>query len=125
MVAELGEYSLSCTRQDFVQKVAAVMTERHLPVTLETLLRDVAKYRFESHGIVELNIRSAHPLTEKEIVEIKTFVQAEIKGVSHVVATEQIDNSLLGGFVLEFAQEEIDASVRKKIQLLKQRMQAH
>lgn len=125
LVAELGEYSLHCTKQEFIQKVATAITTHRLPIEPETFLRDIAKYRFEKHGIIELCIRSVHSLTEQEVTEIKKFVQEEIKGVTRVIVTEQKDESLYGGFVLEFAQEEIDASVRKKIQLLKQHMQAH
>jgi F-type H+-transporting ATPase subunit delta len=78
------------------------------------------KYANRAEGIVDLKIRTAHPIKE-DIVEIlkkeapslldKKFKKANIQ--------KEIDANLIGGFVLESEDAVFDASVKNKFKILK------
>lgn len=74
----------------------------------------------EKKGIVSITLVSATVLDEKVKQQILDKVQATITGTLEV--TEQIDASLIGGFVVKMGDTQIDASVASKLAQLKQRL---
>ena len=71
-------------------------------------------------GIVPVTLISAQPLDNATKTAILDKVQATVKGKLEV--DEQIDASLLGGFVVRMGDNRIDASVANQLKNLKQRL---
>ena len=88
----------------------------------EYLLAQIA-YSFEaqlkaSKGITPVTLLSATPLNEQTKKVILTKVQATVKGPLEV--TEEIDESLIGGFIIRMDDKQIDASISNQLANLKQ-----
>jgi F-type H+-transporting ATPase subunit delta len=74
----------------------------------------------EKKGIVSVTIVSAAKLDGAVKQQIMDKIQATTKGTLEV--TEEIDASLIGGFVVKMGDTQIDASVASKLAQLKQRL---
>ena len=72
-------------------------------------------------GQFDMVVKSVIPLNQDQMAAVKRIVKRQLRlGVRSV--TEVIDESLLGGFVIEINHKVIDASVKHQIQELKQIM---
>ncbi|MBI3237457.1 MAG: ATP synthase F1 subunit delta, partial [Flavobacteriia bacterium] len=74
----------------------------------------------EKKGIVSVSIVSATALDAGVKKQILDKVQATTTGTLEV--TEEIDASLIGGFIVKMGDTQIDASVASKLAQLKQRL---
>lgn len=74
----------------------------------------------EHQGIVPVTLVSAQPLDKATKESILNKVQATVKG--KIELEEEIDPSLLGGFVIRMGDNRIDASVSNQLKNLKQRL---
>lgn len=74
----------------------------------------------EKKGIVSVTIVSAVKLDDSVKQQILAKIQATVKGTLEV--TEEIDPSIIGGFVVKMGDTQIDASVASKFAQLKQRL---
>jgi F-type H+-transporting ATPase subunit delta len=74
----------------------------------------------QKKGIVSATIISAAPLDASVKQQIVDKIQASVKGTLDI--TEEIDASLIGGFVVEMGDTRIDASVASKLAQLKQQL---
>ena len=74
----------------------------------------------EHRGITPVTLISAQPLDKATKAAIVAKVQATVKG--ELAVDEQIDASLLGGFVVRMGDNRIDASVANQLKNLKQRL---
>lgn len=84
-------------------------------------IADAFQAQVKAHmGIVPVTLVSARPLDEATKNAIIDKVQATVKGKIEV--DEQIDASLLGGFVVRMGDNRIDASVANQLKNLKQRL---
>jgi F-type H+-transporting ATPase subunit delta len=63
-------------------------------------------------------LRSAAPLTKEQLAKIKQMVEAEFKTTFEI--EEKIDDSLIGGFVLNIGDRQVDASISARLRALKQ-----
>jgi F-type H+-transporting ATPase subunit delta len=90
----------------------------------EALLPEIAEAYHElvkeKKGIVSVTIVSATKLDGAVKKQILDKIQATTKGTLEV--TEEIDASLIGGFVVKMGDTQIDASVASKFAQLKQRL---
>ncbi len=98
--------------------VAAFLLERNEAELLNTLMRDVLKYR-AAHGIVEATAVSAFPLDSEARNDLMNALKAEYPSASNYKVNERIDPSVIGGVRLEMADEELDLTVRSKLNTLK------
>ena len=71
----------------------------------------------EHKGIVSVILTSAVPLDAETKATILQKVQASVKGT--IVMEEQIDPSLIGGFVIKIGDNRIDASVKNQLRNIK------
>lgn len=90
----------------------------------ENLLPEIAR-TFDLHvkqhkGIVPVTLTTAQPLDSKTKDLIMGKVSSMIKGTPEV--TENIDDSIIGGFVVRMGDTQIDASVESQLNNLKQRL---
>jgi F-type H+-transporting ATPase subunit delta len=72
----------------------------------------------QSKGITPVTLISAVKLNEQTQKDIIGKVQASVKGTLEV--TEEIDESLIGGFIIRMDDKQIDASVSRQLASLKQ-----
>lgn len=100
------------------QAIAAyLLTENHVQ-DVDSLMRDVLRYRAE-HGHVEATVVSAYPLSSALRADVRTALKQEYPNARSYVLNERIDPDVLGGLRLEMAGEELDLSVRAKLNTLK------
>lgn len=84
-------------------------------------IADSFEAQLKAHkGIVPVTLISAKALDSKTKETIIAKVQSTITGILEV--TEQIDASLIGGFVVKIGDNRIDASVANQLENLKQRL---
>lgn len=74
----------------------------------------------EHKGIVPLTLTSAVKLDDKTKEAILAKLEGSVKGQFEV--EEQIDESLIGGFVVRMGDNQIDASIASQLNNLKQRL---
>ncbi len=100
----------------FVELITKNGREAILPQIAESFEAQVKAHM----GIVPVTIISAQPLDKATKAAIMDKVQATVKGKLEL--DEQIDASLLGGFVVRMGDNRIDASVANQLKNLKQRL---
>ena len=90
----------------------------------ESLLPDIAAsfdaLVKEHKGIVPVTVISATPLDAQVKADILRKVEAYTKGTLEV--SEEIDESIIGGFIVKMGNSRIDASVTTQLAQLKQRL---
>ena len=100
-------------------EVAAYLLSERRTGELDSLIRDVMQYRAD-HGVVEVVAATAHPLTAVGRSDIQTEIQRLYPLATKVVVTEQPDATVIGGVRLGLANQQLDLSVRNKLNRLKQ-----
>ncbi|QEC51185.1 ATP synthase F1 subcomplex delta subunit [Anseongella ginsenosidimutans] len=90
----------------------------------EVLLYDTAKQFFEQYnkykGIVKASVVSASALTGEQLEKIGTIIKQITPG--EVQLENKIDTSLIGGFILNVGDKQYDASIARKLGVLKQEL---
>lgn len=71
-------------------------------------------------GIVPVTIISAKTLDAQTKAQITSKISASIKGTLEI--TENVDESLIGGFIVRMGDHQIDASVSNQLNRLKQEL---
>lgn len=100
----------------FVELITKNGREAFLPE-----IADSFDVQLKAHqGIVPVTLISAKPLDQATKSAILDKVQASVSG--KIELNEQIDESLLGGFVVRMGDNQIDASVANQLKNLKQRL---
>jgi F-type H+-transporting ATPase subunit delta len=74
----------------------------------------------EHRGIVPVTIISAKPLDAQTREQITSKISASINGTLEI--TENLDESLIGGFIVRMGDHQIDASVSNQLNRLKQEL---
>lgn len=101
------------------QEVAAYLLSENRVGELDSLLRDVMQQRADT-GVVEVVAVSAYPLSDTVRTDIKANIKAAYPGAKNIIISEEIDPSLVGGVRLELANQQLDLSVRAKLNKFKQ-----
>ena len=100
-------------------EVAAYLLVERRTGELDSLIRDIMQYRAD-HGIVEAMAVTAHPLTTAVRANIHQEVQQLYPLAKQVVITERHDATMIGGVRLDMANQQLDLSIRNKLNRLKQ-----
>lgn len=74
----------------------------------------------DAKGVIEVAVKSAVPLTEPQRAELRRQVAAVTGREAQFV--ENVDPSILGGLVVQFGDQKIDASVASRLKDLSQRL---
>lgn len=101
----------------WIQVLAAYLLENNLVDDADLLAKDITREVFEQTGELAATVTSARPLTDSLREQIQTMLRAQT-GAKKVVLKEETDADLLGGFVAQTSDAEIDASVRARLQQL-------
>jgi len=96
-----------------------VATNRREALIIEIAASFLAQLK-EHRGIVPITIISAKPLDVHTKDEITSKISASIKGTLEI--TENVDESLIGGFIVRMGDHQIDASVSNQLNRLKQEL---
>lgn len=112
-------FDTNLDRQKFSRQIAAYLLENGRTGELGSLSRDIIQRRADA-GIVEVNIVSAHKLSTEPKKAVKDKLRSIYPGAKRIVINEITDKEIIGGVRLEMANEQIDMSVRGKLNKLKQ-----
>jgi F0F1-type ATP synthase delta subunit len=119
LVEVIGERTMDVRDKDALAKaIAGYLADERRTVDLGSLTRDIMQYRLE-HGIVEAVAVSAHELTPEVIKDIKDMLKEHFPDSKHIMVDTRIDESLVGGVRIELPRENLDISVRSKLNLFK------
>jgi F0F1-type ATP synthase delta subunit len=110
--AGVGERQLS-------REIAAYLLNVRRTSELDSLLRDVMQIRAD-RGIVEVVAATAHPLTPTVIADIEKNIRTHFPTAKKVIVSEIHDDEVVGGVRLELANQQLDFSVRAKLNRFKQ-----
>ena len=80
---------------------------------LSEIVKEYGKLLAESKGIEEVRIFSAQKLAKKEVNIIQKYLQEELEKIIEITA--DIDESLIGGIIIQYGSKLIDASVAGSI----------
>lgn len=120
IAAALARRSLgSVNEPKFAQEIAAYLLTERRSSELDSLLRDVMQYRADN-GVVEVSALSAHPLTASVRTDIEKQIRILYPAAKTVVIVAEHDASMVGGVRLELANQQLDLSVRAKLNRFKQ-----
>ena len=100
-------------------EVAAYLLAEGRVGDLEPLLRDIQQIRAEA-GNVEVLARCAHQLDDAIREDIKAEVRKLYPDAKQIIIDEQLDPEVVGGIKIELANEQLDLSVRAKLNKFKQ-----
>jgi F-type H+-transporting ATPase subunit delta len=103
---KLGLAPLSC---NIVGVVATNRRAAELPAIAKALAKLAARHR----GARQVEIVSAQPLTDSERSALLAGLKSSLG--ADVTATERVDESLLGGFVVRAGSRQFDASLKSKL----------
>lgn len=99
----------------FVEVVTRKGREDVLPTMVDTFFDQYNEYK----GITNVVVTSAKPLSEQSLQNIKQKLLASGKTKTEITLETRINPELIGGFVLEFNNNQYDASVRSRLNKLK------
>jgi F-type H+-transporting ATPase subunit delta len=105
--------------KSFSDEIAAYLLVEGRTNELDSLLRDIMQYRADK-GIVEVIAVSAHKLTDKVTRDIEAQIRELFPHAKQIIITEEIDETVIGGVRLELANQQLDLSVRAKLNNFKQ-----
>lgn len=99
--------------------VASYLLEENRVDELDSIMRDVLAYR-NAHGHVEVSVISAYPISSAVRADVLAAVKQEFAGAQSYVINERIDPDVIGGLRIEFDGEELDLTVKAKLNKFKQ-----
>ena len=101
----------------FLEMVAVKRREAMITEIAAAFLSQLKDHR----GIVSVTIISAKTLDAQTKAEITAKISASVKGTLEI--TENVDESLIGGFIVRMGDHQIDASVSNQLNRLKQELE--
>lgn len=103
----------------FLRELAAYLLSERRANELDSILRDVQADWAEA-GHVEVIARSAHPLTAAVQADIKRRVKQVYPKAKRIVINEVTDPAIVGGVRLNLPNQQLDLSIRTKLNTFKQ-----
>ena len=98
--------------------VAAYLLSENRVNELEPLMRDVLAYR-QAHGIVEANVLSAHELSADVNAQVERLLRQKYPQAKELIVHDSTDTEVIGGLKIQLANEQLDMSVRAKLDTFK------
>lgn|SRR3989344_5285743 len=99
-------------------ELAAYLLDENITASIEPLMRDIMQYRAE-HGVIEATAVSAHNLGTHVTADIKQILKDEYGKKTKVVILKRDDASVVGGVKVEMPNEQLDMTVRSKLNTFK------
>ncbi len=101
------------------REIAAYLLAERRTGELDSMMRDIMQYRAD-HGLVEVVAVTAHPINATVRADIEKRMKHLYPAATHIIVTERHDASVVGGVRLELANQQLDLTVRNKLNHLKQ-----
>lgn len=119
LAAVLSEKLLALPEKRLAGEVAAYLLSEGRTGELEPLLRDIQQYRAE-HGVVEVTAVSARELSAQVRRDIEDRVRELYPAAKHIITSSRLDTDAIGGVRIELANQQLDLTVRGKLNRFKQ-----
>lgn len=100
-----------------VRELAAYIIDSGSTKQIDMILADIER-ELAQKGIVMANITTARKLTDSLRQSISTYVQ-QSTAASQVSIVEHVDESILGGVIIQTPGKRLDASVRQSLTQLR------
>lgn len=100
------------------KSIAAYLLETNQTVELDSLIRDVKVLR-EQSGHIEAEVFTAHDLNENALEDVKSLIKTTHPEVRTVAVVQTLDPTVIGGLKIRLAQEQLDMSIRSKLDTFK------
>lgn len=102
-----------------IRRVAAYMVQTKRAKQVDLLVRDIERIAAQK-GHVIAHVQSAHELSASVIQQIHQMVRdMESTDITDVEIDSHIDGSLLGGVIINTPEQELDLSLRNRLNRLK------
>lgn len=119
LAAVIGERTLHThNTKKLAAELAAYLLEERRTADLESLIRDIMQYRMEN-GVIEANLVSAHDLPDVVIRDVKVLLQKEYPNARKLNIDAQLDPQVIGGLRIELPNEQLDMTVKAKLDTFK------
>lgn len=102
---------------DIAPRLAAYMIEHKLTGQVDEIVGDIA-YELARLGQVEATVTTARPLTDDLRELVREYLSRHGKQ-AEIVLNETVDESIIGGIIIETPSHQLDASVRSTLKQLK------
>jgi F-type H+-transporting ATPase subunit delta len=116
--AALGE--LLGDTDELVRNFLLVVVEKGRAAELASIYDEFAALVAADEGRLEVELTTAYELSDDEAREI--LAQIEKASGRQVDATRNVDPAIIGGFILQVGSMRVDASVRGRLQRLRQEL---
>lgn len=103
--------------QKLTEKLAAFLIESKRTKEVQLIIDDI-EYQLSLRGVVTADVTSAHVLDKLTKQSITNLIQ-KTTNAKQIQLTEHLDESLLGGIKLEFADSELDTTIVRRLNTLK------
>ena len=103
----------------FSREIASYLLAERRTAEIEPLLRDLIEYRAQE-GMVEVTAISAHELSAKDRTDIELLTRRLLPKTKTIIMNRHLDPNLIGGVRLEIVSQQLDLSIRTKLNRLKQ-----
>mmetsp|Transcript_22513 Transcript_22513/g.51920 ORF Transcript_22513/g.51920 Transcript_22513/m.51920 type:complete len:181 (-) Transcript_22513:4650-5192(-) len=94
-----------------------MVTKKHREDLLPTMVQAFLAQYDHHHGIQKAQVTTPFPLSKQLSLQLKKIVQRR-SSCQKVILKQNIDPSLLGGYILQIEDQRIDQSLRKKLRTL-------
>lgn len=105
--------------EDISKAVAGYLIESNKTSEVNSLIRDCIDLRAKNKGIVELDATTAFPISAEQEDQIKKLAKSIFDNVDQVIIHKTIDKKVIGGINLSFANQNLDLTVRAKLNKLR------
>ncbi|HAN18889.1 MAG: ATP synthase F1 subunit delta [Bacteroidetes bacterium GWC2_33_15] len=86
-------------------------------IYLKRILQNVIDIYKKDFGIKPVVITTAYTLNDEEITHLKSAIEKKLN--SPVELTDKVDDSIIGGMIIQIEDKELDVSVRNQLQKFK------
>lgn len=117
--AMADKLDLAKNEKQLSREIAAYLLSLRRTSELDSLLRDIMQIRAD-RGIVEVTAVTAHPLTAAVSKDIEKNIRTHFPAAKTIIVSEIHDDQVVGGVRLELANQQLDLSVRAKLNRFKQ-----
>lgn len=104
--------------QAITQSLAAYLVQERRLGDLNAILREVERQLLTQRGVLYVHAVVARPMSEQQKQDAVTIFQAQ-SGAKEVVIEETINKGVIGGVRLTTADQQLDLTVRRQLQRLK------
>lgn len=101
------------------REIAAYLLTEGRTGELDSIMRDVMQCRVDQ-GVVEVVATDARPVSSRAKQDITNLVRAQFPQAKQIIISEELDPTIIGGVQLELANQQLDLSVRAKLNRFKQ-----